>query len=203
MVGAPELARYERVHVIGYSIGGHLALHYGVDVDDRRVGAIAAICAPLDLKKSCAYIDGPRAWFYRRHVLAGLKRMYAACAEKGEVPSPLAEVRRAPTFRVWDSLTVVPRFGFDSVDHYYETASVAPRLAGLRRPALFVGEHQDPVTPPSTQREALEGSPKPPVDVRWLRHGGHVGFPRDLDLGEAGPPGLEGQALAWLDSAGR
>jgi hypothetical protein len=36
------------------------------------------------------------------------------------------------------------------------------------------------------------------LDVRWVERGGHVGFPNDFHLGEAAPPGLESQVLAWL-----
>lgn len=196
-IASPELARYRHVFILGYSIGGHVALHYGAACDDPRVRAIAAVCAPLDLTLACAHIDGRRSWLYRRHVLRGLKRMYDAVARRGDVPTPPDEVRRSVTFRVWDSLTIVPRYGFEDVDHYYRTASVAPRLHDLRVPSIWIGDEGDPVTPPHTVVPALQTDP-PRLDTCWVRRGGHVGFPADLDLGFGTQPGLEAQALAWL-----
>ncbi len=196
-IASPELARYDRIYIIGYSIGGHVALHLGAEVEDPRVRGIAAVCSPLDLVKACEFIDGPRPWFYRLHVLRGLKKMYDEVARRREVPTPAKDVRRTRTFREWDSMTIVPRYGFESVDHYYRTASVAPRLPHLRVPAIWVGDEHDPIAPPSTVRAAIDGS-RGKLEAHFLSRGGHVTFPSRLDLGFGPRPGLEAQLISWL-----
>ena len=40
------------------------------------------------------------------------------------------------------------------------------------------------------------------LDARWIDRAGHVGFPRDLDLGVRGDRGLAGQVLGWLEDRG-
>jgi hypothetical protein len=40
------------------------------------------------------------------------------------------------------------------------------------------------------------------LDVRWLRRAGHIGFAREVDLGERGERGFEPQLLSWLERAG-
>lgn len=192
----PGLARYDRVLVLGYSLGGHISLWHGVE-PDARVTAVAVVSAPLDLAQSGRAIDRRRAWIYRRHVLAGLTAGYTAVAARRTLETPVREVARVRTIREWDRLTVVPRFGFADVDHYYREASVGPRLPELRVPALYVGMRHDPMVPqwavaPSLAAAAAAGGPAR-LETRWLDRGGHVAAP--------GP--WEADALTWLDRQGR
>jgi predicted alpha/beta-fold hydrolase len=195
--GSEALRRYSRLLVIGYSLGGHVALRYALAPSDPRVRAIAAICSPLDLELGARHIDGPAAFIYRRHVLAGLNAIYAEVARRRSVPTPLARVLRARTIREWDSLTVVPRHGFDSVEHYYGTISVGPSLGRLALPVLLLQNRDDPMVPPRTYEPHL-ASLGAGVTLRWLSGGGHVGYPGALSLGERGARGVEAQALSWL-----
>src|SRR5882724_8244628 len=48
-LGTLEIARYKRVVLLGYSVGGHIALRAATDEVDARLEAVAAICPPLDL----------------------------------------------------------------------------------------------------------------------------------------------------------
>jgi len=195
---SPALAGYRDVYVLGYSLGGHLALSYALQPSDPRVRAVASVCAPLDLAASGAAIDHPRAAVYCGHVLNGLKQIYTEVARRRPVPTPLASVLRVRTIRAWDRLAVVPRFGFASVDDYYQRTSVGPKLAGAQVPALVVSARADPMIPATTIAPHVARLPDM-VTHRWLEHGGHVGFPDGvlLGLGEA-PPGLPAQVIAWL-----
>jgi hypothetical protein len=196
-LASEPLRRYARVLVIGYSLGGHVVLRYALSPSDPRVRAVAAICAPLDLELGARHIDGPSAFIYRRHVLTGLKALYAAVAARRPVPTPLARVLRARTIREWDSLTVVPRHGFESVEHYYQTVSVGPSLARLALPVLILQNRADPMVPPRTYEPHLSALGAS-VTLRWLDGGGHVGYPSALSLGEQGRAGVEAQVLCWL-----
>lgn len=191
------LRRYSRLLVMGYSLGGHVALRFALAPSDPRVRAVAAICAPLDLELGARHIDGPRAFIYRRHVLAGLNALYGEVARRRSVPTPLARVLRARTIREWDSLTVVPRHGFDSVEHYYQTISVGPSLGRLELPVLLLQNRADPMVPPRTYEPHLSGLGAG-VTLRWLNGGGHVGYPSALSLGEQAEPGVEAQVMCWL-----
>ena len=67
-LAAPELARYERVCIAGFSLGGHVVLRYATEAHDPRLVAVAAVCSPLDLKAAQLAFDCPgvAAWAYRR-----------------------------------------------------------------------------------------------------------------------------------------
>ncbi|MRG94988.1 alpha/beta fold hydrolase [Polyangium spumosum] len=197
-LASAELARYARVLLLGYSLGGHIVLRAATEKGlDARVRAVAAVCPPLDLSVGARAIDEPGRLVYRRHVLAAIKEIYAEVAARKPVPLPIAEARRIATIRDWDEHIVAPRFGFRGADHYYGESSVAPRLTGIEVPSLVVAAEHDPMVPADTLRPVLSGA-RPPLEVRWIDRGGHVGFPARVDLGFPGPGGLEDQVVAWL-----
>ena len=192
--------RYRRIWLLGYSLGGHCCLHVAHETRDARVAAIATVCPVLHLMQTNVAIDAPARALYRRYVLGGLLSNYVPYSARGFAPTPLPHVRRATTFRDYDALTVVPRYGFASVDDYY-TRACASRVVGLiERPTLIVSARRDPMLPWQIA-EAVRPSFSPAVDFRWAERGGHAGFPRDLDLGERGGLGLEAQVHAWLERA--
>ena len=199
---SPALARYRHLLLIGYSLGGHMVLRWALTPSDARVRALVAMCAPLVLGETSASLDRPAARPYRAAVLLGLKQIYASVAARRTVPTDLAEVLRVRTLREWDQLTVVPRFGFDSVDDYYARMSVGPWLADLKRPALIVHSEHDPMIPLATYEHLTTGDL--PL-VTWSRPtcGGHVAFPQDVDLRLSGlarraGEDAETQSLRWM-----
>lgn len=199
----PSLGGFERVFVLGFSLGGHVAMRFATEVERTKVVAIAAVCSPLDLAAGADTMDRSHMAIYRRYVLRHLLTNYRKTARLGRVPTPPEKLDRVRTLRQWDSLTVVPRFGFRDPDDYYARASVGSRLHELRRPVLLVAAEDDPMIPPSSIRPALDAASRTPavsrfLTVRWLPAGGHLGFSRRFDLGFEGPTGLEHQILLWL-----
>jgi predicted alpha/beta-fold hydrolase len=189
-LASEALQRYERLYVLGYSLGGHMSLRHALAPSDPRLRAVAAICPPIDLTRSTLAIDSRRASIYRRHVLSGLNEIYAQVASRRPVPTPLARVLAARTIREWDSLTVVPRHGFDDVDHYYRSMSVGPRLAELALPTRIVHSSHDPMVPGWTYQDHLARAAGTRLVVELLDRGGHVGFPAGARV--------ESRTLEWL-----
>jgi predicted alpha/beta-fold hydrolase len=196
-----EFARYERVWAIGYSLGGHACLHVSHESRDRRLTAVATVCPVLHLVETNLHIDGPEAAFYRRYTLSGLRAGYVELHARGRAPTPFEQVRRADTFRAYDALTVVPRYGFASVDDYYTRACVSRVLGRIERPTFVVSARHDPMLP-ARITEIVQPTFSPAITLRWAERGGHCAFPADLDLGEAAPLGLEPQLHAWLTRQG-
>ena len=201
VLAAPELDHVERIHLLGYSLGGHLVLKYASEGMDPRVRSIATVCAPVDLAAGVAEIDQPKGKVYRSHVLDGLRSIHEAATKRGPMPCSIEEARAITLIREWDEKVVAPRFGFASADHYYATASVAPRLSQISVPALVVVAENDPMVFAHTVRPSLDRAPH--LRTVYTPRGGHVGFPHDLDLGLGFPGTVEDQLVAWLRSEER
>ncbi|MBW8874272.1 MAG: alpha/beta fold hydrolase [Acidobacteria bacterium] len=195
-LASEELRRYRRIYVIGYSLGGHVTLRLATEVEDPRVAAVAAVCAPLDLGLSQQEIDSPGRWIYRRYLLRGLIGIFAAVSTRRPQPLTIEEAARIRTLREWDDRVVAPRHGFAGAADYYARASVAPRLPELRVPSLLLNSESDPMVPARAVRAVLR--PTPRLEVRWLKGGGHVAFPRRLDVGLGEGIGVDTQVLGWL-----
>lgn len=220
VLAARELAGYRRVLVLGFSLGGHLALRFGSETGDRRLAAVGAICPPLDLAAGADALDQPRRSPYRRYLMNHLHDIYAAVASRRELAVSVDAVRRLRHIRAFDDATVAPRFGFSGAADYYANESAGPRLGNLRVPTLLVASAHDPMVPIETLRPFL-ATPPAALTVRVLNGGGHVAFPaglaRELDLDAAHlavgqvPAGserpranapIEAAVIRWLLAAG-
>lgn len=197
-LASPALARFSRIYVVGFSVGGHVVLRWASEPErDRRVRAVAAVCAPLDLEAGVRSIQRPLGRPYQWHVLRGLKAMYRAAAARRPMPIPVDEGLAIRSLAEWDERIIAPRFRFPSRFAYYEQYSAGPVLGRLDVPALFVAAEADPMVTADAIRPWLADASSA-VEVIWTERGGHVGFPDDLDLGfgDVGP--FEPQLVRWL-----
>ncbi len=197
VLASPELEPFDGIYLLGYSLGGHVALRFATLAENPRLRGVAAVCSPLDLDACAACFDRPGGWLYRTAILRSLKRTYARIAREHDVPTPVSAVNRVKSIREWDNHTVVPRFGFADAEDYYARMSVGQRLPELGVPALLVACENDPLVPAESLKPWISKA-NGHLKVAWTERGGHVGFPKDLDLGLGGSVGLENQVVAWL-----
>lgn len=197
MLRSPALARFHRIYVIGFSLGGHILIRWATEPDrDPRVAAIATVCAPLDLAYGADAIQRPLGRPYQWHVLRGLKEMYRAAAlRRRPLPTTVERVDAIRTILEWDDEVIVPRFGFASRQEYYASQAAGPRLGSLEVPTLLIAAEADPVVT-ADQLRPWVAQASDAVQVAWTG-GGHIGFPHlTIDGTDEGP--LEPQVLAWL-----
>jgi predicted alpha/beta-fold hydrolase len=190
------LEGYENILLLGYSLGGNMMLCYLANDPDPRVRAAAAVCSPIDLRRSARAIDQPRGFFYRRHVLNALKEIYRNVAEKRDVPLPVREAERIDTMELWDERIIAPRHGFAGAEDYWAKTSACNVLEEIRTPTLFVAAERDPMVLIDTVRPWLQNA----TTLRRIvtSHGGHVGFPQKVDLGLGGGGTVEDQIIQWM-----
>jgi predicted alpha/beta-fold hydrolase len=190
------LEGYENILLLGYSLGGNMMLCYLSNDPDPRVRAAAAVCSPIDLRRSARAIDQPRGFFYRRHVLNALKEIYRNVAEKRDVPLPVREAERIDTMELWDERIIAPRHGFAGAEDYWAKTSACNVLEEIRTPTLFVAAERDPMVLIDTVRPWLQNA----TTLRRIvtSHGGHVGFPQKVDLGLGGGGTVEDQIIQWM-----
>jgi hypothetical protein len=199
---SPELRAYERVHLFGYSLGGHICLRYAAHATDPRLVSVAALCSPIDLAATAAAFDDARLSVYRGHILKGLKQMYVAARARGRTRTraSLEHVLAIRKIRHWDEAVVAPRHGFANATDYYREMSAGPVLSRIQTPTLLVHAKRDPIVPIETVRPWTAAT-RPPLLVVESDTGGHVGFQAEFSLGQRGRSGVEEQVTSWLLSA--
>ena len=167
--------------LVGYSMGGNTVLKaLGEDVatlPETLVRAVAVNPA-IDLAACCNYLQGPMQRFYDRHFAKTLTQHIAGLdLETGDdiIAAAARELQSSPAacIREFDQRFTVPRWGFDSVEHYYAAASSARFIKQIEVPTLILHSRDDPLIPAAIF-ENLERSDA--VTLYLSEHGGHLGF---------------------------
>lgn len=171
--------RYDRVALVGFSLGGNMTLKYLGDLGgeaDMRLSHAVAYSVPCDLAESSKRLESLGNRIYMRRFLYSLSGKIRQKMEAfpGEVTDEgLARMR---TFREFDGAYTAPLHGFASADEYWREASCGPVLSRIAIPALLVNARNDPFLPEAcfpweAARESAHFFLEAP------QSGGHVGFP--------------------------
>jgi predicted alpha/beta-fold hydrolase len=177
-----------RFAVLGYSLGGNIALKLGAELDGdetQRVVAVAAVSPPIELGQCVDALERFSNVAYHLNFLRGLRgrlrRKGALFPDRYDV----SRLVRARSVRAFDDLYTAPHNGFDGAADYYHRASAMRVLHRIAVPALLLTAADDPFVPPDAARDpSLAGV----VNLTRVitRYGGHCGFvgrPADGDDG--------------------
>ncbi len=141
----------------GLSLGGTIllnALAASARSSAPGLEALACISSPLDLDACSRQFERPRNRLYHHWLVRRLRQQVLADPSglsAGEHAALLGP-ERPRTIRAFDSLITAPRWGYDTVDRYYEAASPLHWLDGrvALPPTLLVHADDDPWVPPTT-----------------------------------------------------
>jgi predicted alpha/beta-fold hydrolase len=153
------------IMAVGVSLGGNALLRWAAEVGEgasRIVGAVAAVCSPVDLAAGGHAIG------------SGFNRqVYTRMFMRSLVPKALQKLAQHPglfdrdallaarDLYAFDNVFTAPLHGFRNTEDYWLRASAKPLLHRIRVPALVVNARNDPFVPAASLP---------------LPHGGHVGF---------------------------
>src|SRR5262249_24522558 len=141
-LAAPAVAHYKHVLLIGYSVGGHIALKAAIERADPRLRAVAAICPPLDLHEASTAFDHPVRRPYRLTLFQKLDKALASHGRAGRGACPPSRCRARP---------VLPRARL--------AHSSRPLRFSQRRRLLRAGKRGSPATQSSS---TVAGCRQPP-----------------------------------------
>ncbi len=176
-----ELAEVDgltRFAVVGYSLGGNLALKLAGDFGAHAPPELCAVCAvspTMDLAVCVDALEERRNAIYQWHFVRNLKRRMrrkaAACPGRWS----LEALGRIRSIREFDDAYTAPFHGFRDAADYYHRASAVRGIDQIRVPTLIITAADDPFVPPGPFKErALVRNPS--ITLKLTEHGGHCGF---------------------------
>ena len=176
---------YERIALVGFSMGGNQILKYLGENPDRsppQLVAAVAFSVPCHLPGSAAVLDQPGNAVYMRYFLQSLRKKVRQKHAVYPKLYPLGGLEAIHTFAEFDGQYTAPIHGFASARDYWEKAACLPHLPHIARPSLLVNARNDPFLsagcyPVDTARQSRF------LFLEMPDNGGHVGF--TSRLGEA------------------
>ena len=176
------------IFVSGFSLSANIVLKFFGEKREHYAKAFTATSPPLDLKRSCDFIDSRAGNFYRDHFLDTMKEkvmlgIYDISEKMKE------QVLRSKSFFDFDDFFTAPIAGYANVLEYYNICSSVKYLSGIKIPGLIVHADDDPVVPSEVWHE-IRWKSYPLIQTVLTKKGGHVGF-----ISDPSPDNPEGR---WL-----
>ncbi len=164
--------------ILGYSMGGNIALKLAGEWGASPPGHVRAVCAispPIELALCSREIGRLRNKVYEQRFM---RRLRAALRSKmALMPEefPARDVSSIKTIWQFDDEVTAPAFGFADAADYYRQCSAAAFLGDIRVPTLVLHAQDDPFIPfRAFDADAFERNPR--IALLAPPHGGHVAF---------------------------
>jgi len=183
--------------VIGYSLGGNLALRLAGELGEDllpEIKAFAAVSPTLDLTACADALERAQNRLYQWNFVRELRKRVRRKARLYPDRYTTAHLSAVRTVRQFDEAYTAPLSGFRDAADYYHRASSLRVIAAARRPTLIVTAEDDPFIPVEPFRSP-EVAGNPHVTLVVTPHGGHCGF---ISSRATRRPGTDGY---WAEDA--
>lgn len=170
---------YDEIVIIGYSLGGNIAMKYAGEEGDRiskKIRAVVGYSVPIQIGKSEERMNRWYNWHYLKWFMFPLNRK--ANRKKRQFPDALKTYRgffMSGNFVYFDTHFNAPANGYGSAEEYWESSSCGPVLADIKVPALIMASLDDTfISQECLPRSAAESNPNLVLEIS--QYGGHCGF---------------------------
>ena len=174
---------YDEIVILGYSLGGNLALKYIGEENENlpsQIKATVSFSVPMDIKKSNERLNKWYNWHYIKWFMITLN--YKANQKKRQFPEALKKYKgffMTGNFVYFDTHFTAPANGFKSVDDYWESSSCKPYLNKIKIPSLIIASNDDTfISNNCYPKPQAENNSKLFLEI--TNHGGHCGFIRNF-----------------------
>ncbi len=169
---------YEKVVLIGFSLGGNITMKY-LGVHGKWAPApiqrAVAFSSPTDLKAGAAILDHPSNRLYKKRFLRKLRIKIEHKAQQFPGSLDLSKLDEIKVWRDFDEHFSAPLSGFPDAEAFYYDASAKNFISGITVPTLLVNALNDPILPPACYPVDICDK-HPHLYLEMPRIGGHVGF---------------------------
>jgi predicted alpha/beta-fold hydrolase len=166
-----------RVALVGYSMGGNLALKLAGEWGEQApLTAVATVCPAIDLAAGSDALHEPKNRLYEAKFLRGLMRRFRRKAALfPEVYGDPAAIGPVGSLRDFDQKIVARFCGFQDADDYYFRAASARVVDRVAVPALILQAADDPFIRlfPETRAKIVHN---PWIEFVETAHGGHCAY---------------------------
>jgi len=164
--------------VVGYSLGGNVALRLAGDRGGQAPVALKAVCsvsAPIDLGRCMDLMERPSNRLYEWQFISDLRRRIRVKARLYPHLYDVRGVGRIWSVRAFDDRFTAPHHGFRDAADYYHRASALRVIHHIRVPTLMLTAADDPFIAADSYRDAAVTGNRA-LRVIITPHGGHCGF---------------------------
>jgi hypothetical protein len=188
----------EPVFLVGFSLGGNVALKLAGELGDsgrERLAGVCAVSTPIDLAACAAALAEPRNFLYQRRFVSRLKDRVRRRHRQAPHIYTLEHLPKIRTLEEFDEYYTSRLFGFGTAANYFRTQSSGQFLGRIRVPALLVQAQDDPLVPFRVYHLPVFET-NPHLTLLAPEHGGHLGF-----LSRRPPRfWLDATVLEWIES---
>lgn len=173
-----KIVHYKRVILVGFSVGGNIALKYGGEQGKNlapQIKKIIALSVPIDLAKCSEELEKRHNALYLWQFLRTLKQKAREKASRFPHHFDVEKVVKAKNFRDFDDHFTAPINGFRDASHYWHESSSIHFLTRIEIPTLLVNALDDTFL----SKECFPTDVAAKKDNFYLempRYGGHLGF---------------------------
>ena len=150
IVSVIDSLEIDKVHMVGLSLGGAVALEMGIR-HPERIESIALICTSAKFGEPQAWLD--RAALVRKDGMAAVAESVASRwvspAKAESSPELMASLERM--------VLATPAEGYASACEALASYDVRKELGSIKAPVLAVAGSDDPATPPASLQEIVDG----------------------------------------------
>ena len=161
--------------LVGYSLGGNVAVKYLANNKKHPYKASAVICAPLHLSSCSDRINNGFSKVYQNYLMKMLKQQALEKIQANKLTHVTSEqLKKLATIRDFDHHITAPINNFVSAEDYYQQASGREDLAEITSDCLIIHAKDDPFL----SHENIIAINQLPANIHFelSEYGGHVGF---------------------------
>ena len=185
------------VFLVGFSLGGNIALKLAGELGDDARELLSGVCAvstPIDLAVCAATLGLRRNFIYQNRFVSRLKERIRRRHLQAPQTYTLEHLPKIRSIIDFDNYYTAQLFGFGDAANYFRTQASNQFLERIQVPTLLVQAKDDPLIPfrvydhPAFARN-------PHLRLIAPEHGGHVGF-----IARRRPRfWLDGLLLDWIE----